>query len=557
MNSRFSRSNVVDSPPGGVRESGTPAEFHVSIHGDDQGEGSSRRPWRTIQKAADNAMPGDTILIHAGTYRERIDPPRGGVSEGYRITYEAAGDGVVEIKGSEVVGGWNSAPSGVWMVEVDNALFGDDNPYQRQISGHWFYPKGREHHPGAVYFHGHWLVEAASLEEILNASSDSRLWFAEVGPEATRLHARFGGSDPADGLVEINVRKTVFYPSRERCNFITVRGLSLLHAATPWSPPTTEQIGLLGCHWAKGWIIDRCIVRYSACAGITLGKYNDPEDAPDSPVVERTNGEDTYHGTIRRAVEHGWDFDSIGGHVVVNTTVSHCEMAGICGSLSAIGSRIEGNTIHDIHVHKLFNCFEQAGIKFHAPIDCQIVRNRIFRCHRGIWLDWMTQGTLVTENLCYSNGPEPDLFVEVNHGPFTVQGNFFISEFSLISQSRGGIYERNVFLGRIKAIPEPNRVTPFFDPHSTRIAGWSNIMLGDDKYHSNIVAGENGLSDYNEASLPMEMKGNQFLNGSQPSSFELDAVFSEGVLVRMEEREKEVWLHGLVPSPKLIWSPTG
>jgi hypothetical protein len=81
-------------------------------------------------------------------------------------------------------------------------------------------------------------------------------------------------------------------------------------------------------------------------------------------------------------------------------------------------------------------------------------------------------------------------------------------------------------------------------------------MLGDDKYHSNIVAGENGLSDYNAASLPVEMRGNHFLNGSQPSSFEVDAVFSEGVLVRMEERENEVWLHGLVPSPKRIWSPT-
>jgi hypothetical protein len=32
---------------------------------------------RTIQRATDLAQPGDTITVHAGTYRERINPTPG------------------------------------------------------------------------------------------------------------------------------------------------------------------------------------------------------------------------------------------------------------------------------------------------------------------------------------------------------------------------------------------------------------------------------------------------------------------------------------------------
>jgi alpha-L-arabinofuranosidase len=35
-----------------------------------------------------------------------------------------------------------------------------------------------------------------------------------------------------------------------------VRGFTMRHAATPWAPPTAEQIGLIGTHWSKGWIIE-------------------------------------------------------------------------------------------------------------------------------------------------------------------------------------------------------------------------------------------------------------------------------------------------------------
>jgi hypothetical protein len=75
----------------------------------------------------------------------------------------------------------------------------------------------------------------------------------------------------------------------------------------------------------------------------------------------------------------------------------------------------------------LSGCAEMSGIKFHAPIDMLIARNRIHDAHMGIWLNWMTQGTRVTQNLCYRN-VDQDLFLEVNHKLFvaTLSGDGFI-----------------------------------------------------------------------------------------------------------------------------------
>src|SRR6187431_1651582 len=66
------------------------AEFHVSPNGNDAAAGSVAQPFKTISAAALKAMPGDSVTVHAGTYRERINPPRGGTSPSRRITYQAA-----------------------------------------------------------------------------------------------------------------------------------------------------------------------------------------------------------------------------------------------------------------------------------------------------------------------------------------------------------------------------------------------------------------------------------------------------------------------------------
>lgn len=129
-------------------------EFHVSVNGNDTDKGSASKPFRTISAAAQVAQPGDVITVHQGTYRERINPPRGGESDARRIIYQAAKGERVEIKGSEVITNWVKVQDEVCKVTLPNTFFGGFNPYSDLIRGDWFNPKGREHHTGAVYLNG-------------------------------------------------------------------------------------------------------------------------------------------------------------------------------------------------------------------------------------------------------------------------------------------------------------------------------------------------------------------------------------------------------------------
>ena len=65
-------------------------EYHVGKNGCDKWEGSKERPFRTISRAAQMALPGDVITVHQGEYREWVKPANSGRSDVERIVYQAA-----------------------------------------------------------------------------------------------------------------------------------------------------------------------------------------------------------------------------------------------------------------------------------------------------------------------------------------------------------------------------------------------------------------------------------------------------------------------------------
>jgi len=520
-----------------LASSASAREHHVSTTGDDAASGAADAPLRTIQQAANRAMPGDVITVREGTYRERIDPPRGGESDDKRIIYQAAPGAKVVIKGSEVVKGWEKVAHDTWKVVLPNSFFGGFNPYADEIRGDWFHPLKRKHHTGSVYLNGHWLVEAAAFDEVMKPAGEQPLWFGAVDAENTTIHAQLPGADPNAEGIEINVRQAVFYPSQTGRNFITVRGFTMEHAATNWAPPTAEQVGLIGTHWSKGWIIENNTIRYSVCTGVTLGKHGDEFDNTSADSAEG------YVETIKRGLAAGWSKENIGHHVVRGNHISHCEQAGIVGSLGPAFSLIERNHIHDIHVRRLFSGHEQAGIKFHAPIDTIIRDNHIHRASRGIWLDWMTQGTHVTRNLVHDIAPREDLYVEVNHGPFLIDHNLFLSATSIADWSQGGAYAHNLIAGKVVRRPELRRETPWHPAHSTEIAGLSNIQGGDNRFFNNLFIGPAGLDGYDESATPNTMAGNVFLKGAKPSRHEASPVVMQDFDPALRLRgENGAWL---------------
>jgi alpha-N-arabinofuranosidase len=485
--------------------------YHVSVNGDDHNNGSLSKPLRTISAAANSAMPGDTVLIHAGTYREQITPPRGGNSNSERIVYEAAPGEKVVIKGSEIIKEWKKLENDTWEVRIPNAFFGDFNPYKELIHGDWFTPtpKDRKYHRGAVYLNGHWLMEAAKKQEVMSTADEKNpLWWGEVDSATTTIWAQFKDTDPNKELVEINVRPTVFYPDKPFINFITVRGFTMEQAATNWAPPTAEQMGLIGTHWSRGWIIENNTIEYSKCSGIALGKYGDEFD---NTSAESAEG---YVGTIKRALAFGWNKGTIGGHIVRNNTIAYCEQTGIVGSMGCSFSTIEGNIIHDIYVHRLFPGAEMAGIKFHGAVDVQIEHNHIYRVGgvAGIWLDWMAQGAQIKGNLMNDNST--DIFLEVDHGPMLVSNNILLSKNNLLMNSSGAAFVHNLFAGKINVIHYDARLTPYMKPHSTYVVALHDNPSGDVQFINNLFVNGADASQYNNALLPVTFKGNVYTKGA-------------------------------------------
>ena len=143
--------------------------LHVSPTGSDSATGDEGSPMRTINRAARAAMPGDTVLIHEGVYREWVRPPRTGRGEDRRITFAAAPGEHPVLKGSEPVGGWERESGPVWRAEIPNALFGDFNPFAEQVEGDWIVYPSREaprKHLGEVYLDGKSLYEVTSRAEV-------------------------------------------------------------------------------------------------------------------------------------------------------------------------------------------------------------------------------------------------------------------------------------------------------------------------------------------------------------------------------------------------------
>lgn len=98
--------------------------YFVKPSGDDANTGRKTSPFETINKAASLAIAGDTVIIHGGLYRERVDPLNGGTGEDARIVYMAAKGEVPVIKGSEEINDWTDQGNGIWMVKLHDKFVG-------------------------------------------------------------------------------------------------------------------------------------------------------------------------------------------------------------------------------------------------------------------------------------------------------------------------------------------------------------------------------------------------------------------------------------------------
>lgn len=541
-------------------------EYHVAKTGSDLNNGSLKEPFLTINKAASTAVAGDTITVHEGIYREWVNPKYKGLSNKRRITYQAAEGEKVVIKGSEQIKNWENHEGNIWKISLPHSFFGDYNPYTLKVWGDWLVTVADVRHLGEVYLNGKSFYEVDSFEKLLNPTVRTEttdlwtketvpiqepeqtkyVWYTESDDKATTIYANFHDADPNEELVEINVRRSCFFPKEIGIDYITVRGFEMAHAASPWAPPTADQPALLGTHWSKGWVIENNIIHDAKCSAISVGKEISTGHHYRSARKDKP-GYQYQLESVFSAERNGWCKEKIGSHVIRYNTIYDCGQNGIVGHLGGVFSEIHHNHIYNIAIKREFYGHEIAGIKMHAAIDVQIHHNRIHNCTLGIWSDWQTQGTRFSKNLLYNN--TRDLFVEVSHGPYLVDHNIFASKYALDNAAQGGAYINNLIAGKMRQWKELSRSTQYHLPHSTKIAGFACVYGGDDRFRNNIFIGhgstteEVGTSHYDDYTTSLE----EYINTvhQKEGDHEVFILVNQPVYIN-----HNVYLNGAIPFKK-------
>src|ERR1019366_2472425 len=114
----------------------TPKTFFVAVDGDDTGLGGANLPFKTISHAIETALPGDTVLVGPGTYRESLLINNSG-TESKPITIAAQKFGPVVIDGADPLGGWtrDGGTKPIYTTAWDHDFFYSTSPQVRTHFG--------------------------------------------------------------------------------------------------------------------------------------------------------------------------------------------------------------------------------------------------------------------------------------------------------------------------------------------------------------------------------------------------------------------------------------
>ncbi|MEM7809375.1 MAG: right-handed parallel beta-helix repeat-containing protein, partial [Planctomycetota bacterium] len=394
----------------------------------DDGPGDEARPFKTISAAAFVAEPGDTVCVHAGVYRERVAPRRGG-EPGRPITYEAAPRERVVIKASDLwQPDWQPQGNGLYLGRFVDDQFDID---QRHAVDWPSFPQ--RYNPFVLPLNSAPGGKAAAVDPFGNVTAEAEERNpAVVGelfvngqpllqlPDATQLERTPGSwrvADDASGLVvhpptgvelehafvELVTRPRCFAPYKRGLSHITVRGFVMEHGANDFPRgfygKHSPQAGILSTRGGTHWVIESNSIRFGTSLGLDIG-------------TEGTNDGDGLGQPQPEAA---------GYHIVRNNIISDNGCGGIAG-IRSYGSQIVGNTIE--RNNRLgFTAPEISGIKLHFFVD-GLIEGNLLRDNDayGIWLDNVYHRSRVTRNVIVDN-QRAGLFIELGHGPLLVDHN--------------------------------------------------------------------------------------------------------------------------------------
>ena len=415
----------------------------------DDNDGSEAAPFQTIDRAAQAALPGDTVLVSKGVYREHVAPKHSGYDVAHMITYKAKHRRQVVIKGSEVWNPeWTKTPiegldASFWKADLDPALFNYDfpvkefNPFHqgdqlvtmkpetlydpiRPVDPAEFPPPVR----GMIFVNGQRIRQARSMADFV-AGSD--VFF--VPPDGKSIYARFAHDDPMVDTFEITTREQVFAPRTTGVGFIHVKGFVMEHGATA---PAWIQYGMVSPGSvlndpAWHWIIEDNAIRLSNACGLDIGMgYWGPARSSTRGSISEEIGD-----------RPRWD------HWVIGNEITDHGQAGIWSIGGSNNSIIEYNRIERNGWQNNIHMVEAAGLKMHGA-EGVVIRGNLVRDNDnfGIWLDITGANNRVTQNLLLNN-MTAGVFIEGTWGHTLVDNNIaaFTRAFAFYQMNMGdGFY---------------------------------------------------------------------------------------------------------------------
>ncbi len=426
--------------------------FHVNTEGSDSNDGSENRPFQTIQKAADIAQPGDTIIVFPGIYRERISPARGGKLN-QPIKYISSTPHGAIVRGSNPwKPQWQKLADRIYKGKLTDDMFKDmsmkdgPNPFKIPFSSTPYGRDGKpefdrkypQSNPDLSYNLGQVFVddECYTQEPIESKmKSTPKSWRYENG----EIFINFPDDSPNKHQVEITTQRRLFAPHQRQLEYIIIEGFvfercSNQYPTNFWQSeyPEWQQAGMVGTRSGRYWTIKNNIIRFASAVGIDLGNEGD-------------NMSDLEKG------ENGQAAGSKGHHVENNIISDN----GAAGTASYLGTHlvIRNNSVERNNRMKFTGKkrWESAGIKLHGP-SFSIVEGNLVRNNYGTWGIWFDEGagkeTRVVGNICVNHGVGIDFEVG-SAAKAVVEKNILINnDTGIRTRESGGLnIQKNLILG--------------------------------------------------------------------------------------------------------------
>jgi parallel beta-helix repeat protein len=413
------------------------ATYYVATTGNDSNTGTSvSAPMRTITRAVNKVVAGDTVYVRGGTYREDVEMARGGTATApvHVLPY---GTELPILKGSDVVTGWVHHSGGIykrtgWAVNSQQVFVDFDTHPGKSLQ--------QIGHPASFY--GSWEYPSPVGSGVSTMKAGSFYW--EAWSKTLYVWLK-DGSSPSNHVMEASVRQRVFHMAQP---YVSLKGFAFRHSNTSAFVKQGSAVEL-----SSHSTIEKCDIQYMDFAGLGMGY--------------QTNGAQA-----------------------LNCNVSNNGSSGV-NAISANGFLLSGMKMN-YNNSRNFNPLWHAGGFKGATNANGTVRDSeaAYNTGPGIWFDYSSSGKpiVVRSNYVHHNGPKEGAIF------FEASSNGVIMDNVVVNNARRGIYVASSHIIYVLN----NTIAGTTERAAIEVAGMprTGATLTDNKIQNNIISAAGGNAQY-------------------------------------------------------------